>query len=414
MDDNNKEVVQGETNETATIAALQQRVSELEAALEMAQRKQTTTEHDQLFHITPDLICIAGFDGYFKRINPSWSRVFGWSDDELYAEPFLSFVHPDDVQLTIDAAKKLSEGQTIISFTNRYRCKDGTYRWLEWVSRPIVEEQRTYAVARDITERKQVEIERNQLFQISPELICIAGFDGYFKHINPSWLRVLGWSDDELYAEPFMSFLHPDDVQSTIDAAQQVSEGQTIISFTNRYRCKDGTYRWLEWVSRPIVEEQRTYAVARDITERRQVEAEAKHAALQQQVIEAQRSALRELSTPLIPIADEVVIMPLIGTIDSQRAQQIMETLLEGVAQYQATLAILDITGVQVVDTQVADALIRTAQAVRLLGAQVMLTGIQPQIAQTLVQLEADLSDIMTKSSLQDGIMAALHEMKGS
>jgi anti-anti-sigma factor len=144
----------------------------------------------------------------------------------------------------------------------------------------------------------------------------------------------------------------------------------------------------------------------RDISESKQRETE--RAALHQQVIDAQRDALRELSTPLIPISDEVVILPLIGTIDSQRAQQMMEALLEGVARHQASLVILDITGVSVVDTQVAQAFIQAAQAVRLLGAQVMLTGIQPQIAQTLVHLGADLSGIQTQGSLQAGIAAAL------
>jgi rsbT co-antagonist protein RsbR len=144
----------------------------------------------------------------------------------------------------------------------------------------------------------------------------------------------------------------------------------------------------------------------RDISESQRIEQERQ--ALQQQVIDAQRSALRELSTPLIPITDNVVIMPLVGTIDSQRAQQVMEALLEGVAHHQASLVIIDITGVSVVDTQVAQAFIQAAQAVRLLGAQVMLTGIQPQIAQTLVQLGVDLSGIRTQGSLQAGIAAAL------
>ena len=129
---------------------------------------------------------------------------------------------------------------------------------------------------------------------------------------------------------------------------------------------------------------------------------------MEEQVLAAQREALRELSTPLIPITDDVVIMPLIGTIDSGRAQLVMETLLDGVAQQQARLVILDITGVPVVDSQVAQALIRAAQAVKLLGARVMLTGIQPQIAQTLVHLGVDLSGIQTQSSLQAGIAAAL------
>jgi anti-anti-sigma regulatory factor len=100
--------------------------------------------------------------------------------------------------------------------------------------------------------------------------------------------------------------------------------------------------------------------------------------------------------------------MPLIGTIDSQRAQQVLETLLDGVAQHQAELVILDITGVSLVDTQVAQAFIQAAQAVKLLGAQVMLTGIQPQIVQTLIHLGIDLSTIQTRGSLQAEIAAAL------
>lgn len=106
--------------------------------------------------------------------------------------------------------------------------------------------------------------------------------------------------------------------------------------------------------------------------------------------------------------------MPLIGTVDSRRAQLVLETLLEGIAAYQAQVAILDITGVQIVDTQVANALIDAAQAVRLLGADVVLTGIRPEVAQTLVGIGADLSGIITCSTLQSGIAYALrHTQRG-
>jgi anti-anti-sigma regulatory factor len=147
--------------------------------------------------------------------------------------------------------------------------------------------------------------------------------------------------------------------------------------------------------------------MVRDISEL--LAAEEERLALQAQVIEAQQEALRELSTPLLPLDQKVVAMPLVGTIDSSRAQLVMETLLEGIAAHQAEVAIVDITGVKVVDTQVAQAIIRAAQAVRLLGAEVLLTGIQPQIAQTLVHLGADMSGIVTRSTLQSGIAYALH-----
>jgi PAS domain S-box-containing protein len=146
--------------------------------------------------------------------------------------------------------------------------------------------------------------------------------------------------------------------------------------------------------------------ILRDATE--QIRNEQERAALHEQVIAAQQAALRELSTPIIPLTNDLVAMPLIGAIDSNRAQQVIETLLEGVSASRATTAILDITGVQVVDTQVANALLRAAQAVKLLGARVVLTGIRPEIAQTLIGLGLDLSGITTRATLQSGIAFAL------
>ncbi|MEM8530785.1 MAG: GAF domain-containing protein [Chloroflexota bacterium] len=139
-----------------------------------------------------------------------------------------------------------------------------------------------------------------------------------------------------------------------------------------------------------------------------QQDGETERIALQQQVIDAQQAAIRELSTPLIPLTDQVILMPLIGAIDQVRAQFILETLLTGVAEHQAELVILDITGVELVDTYIANTIVQAAQAVKLLGAQVMMTGIQPQIAQTLVQLGVDLNNIVTRGTLQDGIAFAL------
>jgi rsbT co-antagonist protein RsbR len=120
--------------------------------------------------------------------------------------------------------------------------------------------------------------------------------------------------------------------------------------------------------------------------------ADDEHRLLREEIARAQAMAIRELSTPLIPLADGVVVLPIVGTIDSSRAQQILETLLEGISSRQAEAAILDITGVRVVDTQVAQALLRAARAARLLGAQVVLTGIGAEIAQTLVHLQEGIT----------------------
>jgi len=107
-------------------------------------------------------------------------------------------------------------------------------------------------------------------------------------------------------------------------------------------------------------------------------------------------------------VSDRVMVMPLIGTVDARRAQDVLDTLLHGIAESKAEVAILDITGVPLVDAQVANGLVRAAHAVQLLGAQVVLTGIRPEVAQTLVGLGVDLSGIITRSTVQSGIAYAL------
>ena len=142
-----------------------------------------------------------------------------------------------------------------------------------------------------------------------------------------------------------------------------------------------------------------------DITARKL--AEAAEARRQEEIIKAQALAIEELSTPLIPITDDILVMPLIGMMDSVRAKQVMTSLLEGLATTRGKFAILDITGVPVVDTAVANAILRAAHAARLLGTEVILTGIRPEVAQTLVHLDTDLKNIITRGTLQSGIAYA-------
>lgn len=127
-----------------------------------------------------------------------------------------------------------------------------------------------------------------------------------------------------------------------------------------------------------------------------------------EQIVSLQRVALQELSAPLIPVMDGITIMPLIGTIDSERAKLIMENLLQGVVNHNSEVVLIDITGVPVVDTMVAHHIIQAAEAVRLIGAKCILVGIRPEIAQTIVNLGIDLRDFTTKSSLKKGFTQAL------
>lgn len=127
-------------------------------------------------------------------------------------------------------------------------------------------------ILRDITDRKRAEEERDRFFTLSLDLLGIAGFDGYFKRLNPAWERTLGFMVEELLSEPYLNFVHPDDRETTIAEAKKIAAGAKVLSFENRYRCKDGSYRLLQWTAVPDLDQQLTYAAARDITDHKRAE----------------------------------------------------------------------------------------------------------------------------------------------
>jgi predicted ATPase/GAF domain-containing protein len=147
----------------------------------------------------------------------------------------------------------------------------------------------------------------------------------------------------------------------------------------------------------------------RELAQREQIERES--AALQEQIIEAQRARLAEMSTPLIPITDNVVVMPLIGTLDRDRASQMLTVALEGAQQHRAAVVIIDVTGIKGIDADVAGTLVGVAGALRLLGTETVLTGIAPQVAYSFVELGVDLGSFVTMSTLQSAMSYALQRV---
>jgi PAS domain S-box-containing protein len=134
---------------------LRRSVSDLSGAIR--DRRLRENEIDQLFTLSLDMLCIAGFDGYFKRINPAWETTLGRPAAELLSKPYFEFIHPDDLAATLAEAKTIDEGGQSISFENRFRCADGSYKWLLWNATPSAGQELIFAVARDITARKQAE-----------------------------------------------------------------------------------------------------------------------------------------------------------------------------------------------------------------------------------------------------------------
>jgi len=176
-----------------------------------------------------------------------------------------------------------------------------------------------------------------------------------------------------------------------------LAAGSTLGVAIQRQRAEEGMQQAYAEVERRV--EERTAELQRETAERER---------LQREVIEAQQIALQELSTPLVPVSEEILVLPLIGKVDTQRARQIMEVLLTGASSRRARVVILDITGVPVVDTGIANYLLQATQSLRLLGAECILVGITPHVAQTIVGLGIDLRGLLTRGDLRDGIEYAL------
>ncbi|MEG4069970.1 PAS domain S-box protein [Microcoleus sp. Pol11C2] len=161
--------------------------------MDVTELKQTQQDRDRFFNLSLDLLCIAGLDGYFKRLNPAWSNVLGYSSDEILAKPLIEFVHPEDLEITVAELEKLKKSHPVISLENRYICQDGTYKWLSWTASPFAEEGLIYAVARDVTFSKQAEAELRKseatnraLLNAIPDMIFRCRADGTFVDFKPA------------------------------------------------------------------------------------------------------------------------------------------------------------------------------------------------------------------------------------
>ena len=157
-------------------------------------------DRDRLFNLSLDMLTVASFDGYFKQINPAWRRTLGWSDEELLSRPWLEFVHPEDRAQTIAASEQLRSGKPLMQFHNRYRCRDGGYRWLSWKAFPLEREDLIFAVARDITAR--VEAERTQreyrdflqaVLDAIASLLVVVDCEERIVMVNEAWRRRVEW-----------------------------------------------------------------------------------------------------------------------------------------------------------------------------------------------------------------------------
>ena len=167
-------------------------------------REEAPDLDDRFFALSIDMLCIAHFSGYFKKLNPAWEKTLGYSREELLSMPMFEFVHPDDRERTLDQNRKVRSGGQALAFENRYRCKDGSYKWLQWNATADLDHEVIYSVAHDITERKQAEHEREQLVQ---KLQAALAEVRELQKILPICMYCKSIRDDENYWQTVDSYI---------------------------------------------------------------------------------------------------------------------------------------------------------------------------------------------------------------
>jgi len=239
--------------------------------------QKTTKELEGFFNISLDLLCIADLEGNFIKINKAWEDILGYPVTELEQRKFLEFVHPEDLQATLDAMAVLGEGKRVLNFTNRYKCRDGSYRFIEWRSNPYG--NLIYAAARDITERKLVEDELRKLSQAveqSPAIVVITDPSGNIEYVNPKFIQVTGFSADEARGK------NPRILKSGEFSAETYKQLWENITSGREWRGefhnkkKDGTLYWESALIAPVMDADgriaHFLAIKEDITEGKQAE----------------------------------------------------------------------------------------------------------------------------------------------
>jgi len=400
----------------AEIDALRRRVAELEEELRARASVEQALRTDEerfraLMTSVAQIFWIANAKGELLVDSPSWRRYSGQTMDQMRGLGWMSAVHPDD-RAGIDQAWKAAAVDGGVYRTQyRLRRHDGVYREFEAQGAPLRDAdgviREWIGACIDITERNRAERalrlseERFRLLSLRlPVGVFQSDPTGEITFANDRWCELLDISQKQVASRSWYERIHPDDRQRVRDEVAKSIREVAPLDMEYRVLLREGRLRWIQVVAVPLRGDDAALegflGAVTDISEHKQLEGLLRETVVQRDVIEAQRARLAELSTPLIPIAEGIMAVPLVGDVDRERADRVVETLLAGISAAGARVAILDLTGVLEADTDVAEGLVRAAKGLRLLGAQAVLSGVRPELARTLVEMGADLGGMPT------------------
>lgn len=393
----------------------------------------TTTDsverrYNAIYNNKLQIIYIHDDTGCFLDANEAAFDRFEFTRDDIGKTYFQDIVHPDDLLLAFEAVKEAM----VIGYMNhpieiRLLSKTGDITWVECLGMRLSEEGEPFVglgIAQDITQRKQAEEalhESETMFReifanLNDEVVSV-DLEGTVVNVNARCWDTFGYQPEETIGHSFkdLNFCSPEEMAKLAEYfLASVNHGDPVYpSFETELRHKQGHWVPVDISTRPLRNEHGALhgflSTIRDITERKKADAELKSSEEKlRDTVNKLRLAQEDLSTPVIQVWDHILALPLIGLVDDIRAQQVMDTLLAKIIETQSELVILDVTGVSSMDTEVTNHLMKTIQATSLLGTRCILTGIRPEIAQSLIDLGSDLSELIIKRDMQEGIKYAL------
>jgi len=429
-----------------TLESLRAALRAAEARAEVAEERAAALE--ELIALVPGIVLeytIAPGEQTFRPQGIGGAgvvSVLGYDGEDALRDVqfFPSIIHPDDrARADAEAIRFLQDGHSHLS-PHRMIRKDGSIVWVDthFTFVPPAEGRpgKLRSVVFDITRRMEAEQHANEALaneralrkRLDGFIANVPGvvWETYFEndydkqrvdYVSEGVEALLGYSVEEWKQPNFwLSVAHPDDrAQAQEDSKNVLEQGRGSIS--HRWLTKDGREIWVTSQMTVIRDDAGAAlglrGVTMDITDMKRAEVEWAQTRLNEEVLRAREESLLALSTPLVPIDDDILAMPLVGELDERRADRVLETLLDGVTRAGARAVILDVTGVPRVDQETADLLLRAAKAVKLLGAEIVLTGIGPEVARTLVELGAELGSIVTRGTLRAGIAHVMQARKG-
>ncbi|WP_437913104.1 STAS domain-containing protein [Sorangium sp. So ce302] len=374
----------------------------------------------EFFACCPELLFVASTAGGLLHENDALREVIGPANEG--GATLAELAHPEDRAALLAAWAKLEQTGEPVSFRVRLRDARGAYRPVLCNAKRSPDRSAVFGSLRATPEfgEEELTIVRNKARILDSlvnhvDKLAFWGLDrdGICFYHDGKALPNAGFKPGQLLGVNWIELYGKRPGASVVDAPDVDHDMHNWFDGTvRRFRSDSNDVYWDNWVT-PLQDERGgsvcgLLGLSFDISESRRTEQELR---AQLQRIEAQQKVIRDLSTPIIEVWDGVLTLPMVGTVDSVRTADVMDSLLSKIVEKQARFAILDLTGVEVVDTKVASHLIELVTAIRLLGADGIVAGIKPNVAQTMVALGLDLSQLNTQRNLRAALQHAIRSM---